>query len=262
MPVLKEILGNKIIEIEELKTSRKNRLVTGRYGGPSFYDALSGSENLAVIGEIKMKSPSQGVMAEGEDPVRIAETYGRSGVSAISVLTDGKFFGGSFGILKMISGKVKLPLLCKDFIIDRVQVDMALESGASAVLLITEILDDIKLQDLYGYAGSLGLDCLVEAHFRENVERAVKLPSKIIGINNRDIDTLEENPGLALQMAGLIPPGIIKLGLSSCRSRSDAVLMAEEGLDGILVGGALMKSPDRSHAAAEFLNIKRRSREV
>ncbi len=259
MSKLEEILSNKMNEIEDLKASFRGSKDGGKYKGPSFLDSLKNSSNLAVIAEVKMKSPSQGALAAGgEDPVEIAGIFDEAGVNAISVLTDRKFFDGNFDILKKISGSVKSPLLCKDFIVDRVQIDMALLNGASAVLLITEILDDDKLADLYGYALSKGLDALVEAHFQENVRRALDLKAGIIGINNRNLDTLEENPLNAVILSRLIPAGTVRLSLSSCKNRTDAVNLAEAGLDGVLVGGAVMKAGDRKAAISQFLNIPKR----
>ncbi len=257
MGKLEEIIISKMNEIRELKAADSICSAAERYEGPSFLHSLKDSTSLAVIAEVKMKSPSQGIMSRGADHLEIARIFDEAGVNAISVLTDKKFFDGSFNILRNISRFVKSPLLCKDFILDRVQIDMALWNGASAVLLITEILDDGKLADLYGYALKLGLDVLVEAHFPENIKRAIDLKASIIGINNRDLDTLEENPDNALLLSMLIPEGIVKLSLSSCKNRSDALRLARAGLDGVLIGGALMKSNDWRQAIMQFLNIPR-----
>jgi indole-3-glycerol phosphate synthase len=255
MSILDDIMENKRKEVQGYKNLYGEHIAKDYESAGSFIDALRKPENLAVIAEIKRKSPSQGKMAEEEDPVEIAGLYEASGVNAISVLTDQKFFGGSFDVLEKISHKVKIPLLCKDFIIDRIQIDLAAISSASAVLLITEILDDESLLDLYEYAGSLGLDALVEAYFPQNVKRAVELGAEIIGINNRNHTTLEENPRHAEELAHHIPSGIVKLSLSSCKDSEDAIRIAKAGFDGILVGGVIMKSKDRSAAIKNFLNI-------
>lgn len=262
MSKLEEIISNKRDEIPGLKAALIDRHCNPlkKYSGQSFLESLKNTPDLALIAEVKRKSPSQGSMAGGEDPVEIARIFGEAGVNAISVLTDRRFFGGDFDILRDISASVKEPLLCKDFIIDRVQVDMALASGASAVLLITEALDDALLENLYVYTKSLGLDALVEAHFSRNVKRAVDLGARIIGINNRNLDTLEENPGNAAALSALIPEGRLKLSLSSCRTRADAEGLAEAGLDGVLIGGAVMAAKDRKAAVLQFLNIRKGGR--
>ena len=209
MSKLEEIISNKRDEIPGLKAALIDRHCNPlkKYSGQSFFESLKNTPDLALIAEVKRKSPSQGSMAGGEDPAEIARIFGEAGVNAISVLTDRRFFGGDFDILRDISASVKaVPLLCKDFIIDRVQVDLALANGASAVLLITEALDDdALLENLYVYIKSLGLDALVEAHFSRNVKRAVDLGARIIGINNRNLDTLEENPGMRKRCRPLYP---------------------------------------------------------
>ncbi len=255
MSILDDIMENKRNEVRLYKNLYGEHIDQAYKSKGSFLEALRKFENLALIAEIKRKSPSQGKMAEEEDPVEIAGLYEASGVNAVSVLTDQKFFGGDFDVLEKISHNIKIPLLCKDFIIDRIQIDLALISGASAVLLITEIMDDKSLLDLYEYAGSLGMDALVEAHFPQNVKRAAELGAEIIGINNRNLANLEENPRHAEELAPLIPSGIVKLSLSSCKDREDAIRFAKAGFDGILVGGVIMKSRDRSAAIKNFLNI-------
>ncbi|MGA2142495.1 MAG: indole-3-glycerol phosphate synthase TrpC, partial [Brevinematales bacterium] len=167
MSKLEEIISNKRGEIPGLKEALSGGRYPSlkKYSGPSFLESLKNTPDFALIAEVKRKSPSQGSMAGGENPVEIARIFDEAGVNAISVLTDRKYFDGDFSILRDISSSVKAPLLCKDFIIDRVQVDMALASGAAAVLLITEALDDASLESLYNYTLSLGLDALVEAHF-------------------------------------------------------------------------------------------------
>lgn len=260
---LEEILENKRREIKEFKELHGEHIYSG--GGhdvPSFKNALSNEENLSVIAEIKRMSPSQGIMNMEESPVEIAKIYEEVGADAVSVLTDSKFFGGSFEFLKEISKNIKNPILCKDFIIDRIQIDLAKLSGASAVLLITDILDDRQLLDLYEYTYKQGIEALVEAHLPENIKRAVELQAEIIGINNRNLFKFEEDLKHSMKNVYLIPEETVKLSLSSIRTRDDALNIARYGFDGILIGAVLMKAFNKKAALNSFLGIPKSMREL
>jgi indole-3-glycerol phosphate synthase len=258
MDNLETILENKRKEVKDYKETHGDHLYTGEgRERPSFKNAVALADQLSVIAEIKRMSPSQGAMNMKDDPLDIARLYEQTGASAVSVLTDEKFFGGSFDFLKAISEELKIPLLCKDFIIDRIQIDLAKLSGASAVLLITEALDDHALEDLYRYAYSIGLDCLVEAHYPENIRRASELKAEIIGINNRNLFTFEESLNHSIEQAHLLPEASVKLSLSALRSREDMVRLAEANFDGILAGTVLMKAFNKKAALNSFLGVSK-----
>ena len=255
MAVMDDILENKKKEVQEFKEVHGDHVFTGGKPPASFYKAVKKDKTLSVIAEVKRKSPSQGEMAMEEDPADIAKLYAEVGADAISVLTDEKFFGGGFDFLREIADTVTVPLLCKDFIIDPIQIDMAKLNGASAVLLITEILDDKQLLALYEYSAKLGLDALVEAHKIDNVKRAAELDAKIIGINNRNLFTFEEDLKHSLVCREFLPDAAAKISLSSCKTREDAIFIAKAGYDGILMGGVLMKAFNKRAALNSFLGV-------
>lgn len=255
MAKLNEILENKRKEVDDLKELHGDVIFSGDYPVRSFYDALKQERNLSIIAEIKRKSPSQGNMAMAENPLEIAKLYDEAGVNAMSILTDEKFFGGSFEFLKDISQATETPLLCKDFIIDRIQIDLAKLNGASAVLLIADILDDKNLKDLYDYAADRRMDVLLEAHKPENVKRAADLNARIIGINNRNLFTFEEDLNHSLRVRELIPDSALKVSLSSCKTRDDARKLMKAGYDAVLIGGVIMKAFNRKAALKSFVGI-------
>lgn len=260
---MEEILENKRHEVQEFKDLHGDHIYSGgEHNAPSFKKALGLENAISVIAEVKRMSPSHGVMNMEESPVQIAKMYDEVGANAISVLTDEKFFGGSFEFLAEISRSVKAPTLCKDFILDKVQIDLAKLSGASAVLLITDILDDKSLLELYEYTYSIGLEALVEAHLLENIKRAVQLQAQIIGINNRNLFTFEEDLNHSRKNVYLIAEDTVKLSLSSFRSREDAVNIARFGFDGILIGAVLMKAFNKKAALNSFLRIPKSMKEL
>ncbi|MGC8765866.1 MAG: indole-3-glycerol phosphate synthase TrpC [Brevinematia bacterium] len=258
MGIIDEILEEKRREVSELKKLHGESLFSLRRNSNSFYKSLKQEEYLSVIAEIKPKSPSHGVMASEENMIEIAKLYKKRGVNAISVLTDSKFFGGGYNLLDEISKEVDIALLAKDFIIDKIQIDMAVINGASAVLLISDILNDNELLKLYEYAISKKIDVLLEAHRVENVKRCVELNPAIIGINNRDLFTLKEDLNHSLRVREFLPDGAIKLSLSSIKSREDAKKVMEAGYDGILIGSVIMKAFNRSAALNSFMKIEKK----
>ncbi len=200
-------------------------------------------------------SPSRGLLNGEESPLDLASLNAGTGADAISVLTDRKYFGGSFEFLTDISRAVPVPTLCKDFILDPVQIDLAKLSGASAVLLIAEILNDRELESLSAHAARIGLECLVEAHHPDNIRRASATPSPVIGINNRNLFTFEESLDHSLGWVHLIPEDRCRLSLSSVQSRLDAERAARAGFDGVLIGTALMRAFNKRAALNSFREI-------
>lgn len=230
--------------------ARAKRLAAGPAPGgpecepPSFRAAIHGRATLSVIAEFKRRSPSAGAIRD-DDPVTRAAAYRDAGASAISVLTDPDAFGGSLADLRAASSASGLPILMKDFIVDPAQIRAGRAAGASAVLLIVRCLDDVRLRGLYDEVRSLGLDALVEVHDPAELDRALALEGAIVGINNRDLDTLQTHRSRALDLLPRVPPGRIAVAesgylepehLSELRGRADAVL----------IGTALMRAADPS----------------
>ena len=202
-------------------------------------------ESLAVIAEIKRRSPSKGDLAPDLDPELHAKEYERGGASAISVLTDHGFFGGTVADLQAVRAAVSLPVLRKDFTIDPVQVYETRAIGADALLLILAALpDDAMVQDLQDLAWSLGLAVLVEAHDPDEVDRAVAVGARIVGVNARNLSTFDEHLDLVAELSQRIPTEVIAVAESAIRSPGDAHRMAAAGFDAVLVGEALVRSDD------------------
>lgn len=220
-----------------------SRIRPRRTGFP-FARALE-QEGMSFICEVKKASPSKGVISEDFPYLDIAREYESMGASAISVLTEPYHFKGSDAYLEEIADAVNTPVLRKDFVIDEYQVYRAKEIGASAVLLITSILDDRRLAEYRELAESLGMSALVETHTAEEVERAVSCGASIIGINNRDLATFEVDIGNSLRLRELIPDGVTCVSESGIKDAEEIRRLSEAGFDAVLVGEAFMRSPDR-----------------
>lgn len=215
-----------------------------------FFAALQspGRGPLALIAEVKKASPSAGIICPDFDPVRIAREYEAAGAACVSVLTDEKFFQGSLLHLAMIRSVVSLPLLRKDFIIDERQIWEAVTHGADAILLIVRILDDKALKQLHDVAVGVGLAALVEVHDEAELDRALSAGARLIGVNNRDLDTFEVDLGVTERLAAKIarhPEAKEKLVVaeSGIHTRADVERVQRAGAGAILVGEALLKNP-------------------
>ena len=213
--------------------------VRPRRTGFPFERALE-SEGMSLICEVKKASPSKGVINEDFPYLDIAREYASAGASAISVLTEPKYFRGDDRFLEEIADSVDTPILRKDFVIDEYQIYRAREIGASAVLLIASILNDAQLSDYRE-----GMSALVETHTRDEVERAVSSGAGIIGVNNRDLSTFQVDIGNSLRLRGSIPDGIVCVSESGIGGAEDVRRLSEAGFDAVLVGEAFMRSPDR-----------------
>ena len=208
----------------------------------SFRKAVRGRGHLSVIAEFKRRSPSAGVI-RNDDPARRARAYRRSGASAISVLTDPDAFGGSLADLSAAAASSSLPVLMKDFIVCPEQIRAGWSAGASAILLIARCLDDPSLVRLHSEAASLGLDVLVEVHDRAELDRALRLEDALIGINNRDLDTLGVDRRRALALLPRVPDGRVAVAESGYLE-PDHLLELLGLADAVLIGTVLMKAPD------------------
>ncbi|MDX2219412.1 MAG: indole-3-glycerol phosphate synthase TrpC [Burkholderiales bacterium] len=198
----------------------------------------------AIIAEIKRASPSQGVMKVDIDPAAIAMGYERAGAACLSVLTDGPYFHGSSVDLKAARAACALPVLRKDFMVDPYQVWEARAMGADCILLIAGAVPLADLLELTGLAHELGMGVLVESHRRDELDEALKIPTRLIGINNRDLATFKTDLGVSIELSARVPADRLVIAESGVSSADDVSRLAEAGIHAYLVGGAFMSSED------------------
>ena len=202
--------------------------------------ALAPRPDVHIIAEIKRASPSRGALAEITDPAALALLYQQGGASAISVLTEGRRFGGSLQDLEMVRDAVQVPVLRKDFIADPYQVLEARAAGADLVLLIVAALDQPTLDSLFRLVNNLGMTPLVECHSADEVDRALDLGADLIGVNARDLSTFELDKDLFGSLADQIPSGVIRVAESAVKTPEDVAHYRAAGADVVLVGEALV----------------------
>ncbi|MFI8705798.1 indole-3-glycerol phosphate synthase TrpC [Bacillus sp. NPDC077411] len=208
------------------------------------YSLVEALQKFTVIAEIKRASPSKGDMNLHVDVVKQAELYETNGAGAISVLTDSQFFKGSFHDLETARAHVNVPLLCKDFIIDRIQIDQAYDAGANLILLIVAALTKEKLFALYTYVKELGLEAIVEIHNEEELETALELNPDVIGVNNRNLKTFEVDLRITEQLGKrLNEQNVLWISESGIHTKEDIIRVKKAGAKGILVGEAFMTAP-------------------
>jgi len=207
---------------------------------------------LAVIAEVKRRSPSLGPLVDHLDVPDLVEAYAAGGATALSVLTDAVFFGGSPEDLQAARGSVALPVLRKDFTVDPVDVVDAAQMGADAVLLIAAVLDDAALRACASVATACSLDVIVEVHDRAELERALEVGATVVGVNQRDLVTFEVDHDRAVALAGEIPASVVAVAESGIRGAEDAAALAAAGYDAILVGEHLVRSGDPAAAVASL----------
>jgi len=254
--MLDEILAHKRREIESLKRNPELAapppLPAGKRRG--FAAAIRSSGEIRLIAEIKRRSPSRGNLRPELDPAELAFSYEQAGAAAVSVLTDTEFFGGSLEDLQQARRVCSLPLLRKDFLLDEVQIWQSVkEASADAILLIAAALGEQRLVELLAEARRFGLDGLVEVHSESEVESALSAGAEVIGINNRDLRTFSVDLETTARLRGLIPPGKIVVSESGIHFRRDVERLQALGVDAILVGEALMQSPDPAAKIRELL---------
>ena len=249
----------KPLQEEAGESSAKNSAEAGgRPGRYRFYRALQ-KEGMSYICEVKKASPSKGLIAPDFPYVEIAKEYEAAGASAISCLTEPFYFQGSDRYLKEITAAVNIPVLRKDFTVDEYMIYQAKAFGASAVLLICAILDDVQLREYRQLAESLGLDALVEAHDEREVERALEAGAKSVGVNNRDLRTFRVDMNNSIRLRNLAPEEVVFVSESGIRTSADINLLYDNRVDAVLIGETLMRSPDKK-AMLETLNGKPLSR--
>lgn len=254
MSVLDEILAHKATEVAAARRrAGADRLAdeARAVARPvaSLRQALLACPGVPVIAEIKRRSPSKGLIRADFDAEKIALAYQGAGAAGISVLTDEKFFGGSLEILRQVRAAVATPLLRKDFVIDPLQIDEARIAGADAVLLIVAALTDAALEALHRHAEGLGLDVLVEVHDEAELDRALALGSRLIGVNNRDLRSFEVDLGTTERLAARIRDAqVVLVAESGIAGPDDVARLTRAGARGFLVGESLMREPDPGRA--------------
>jgi indole-3-glycerol phosphate synthase len=245
--ILGRIVAAKRLEVEQRQlqtpqTALERQLATAP--PRDFRAALAAGPGVRLIAEIKKASPSAGVLLADFDPPAIARTYAAAGAAALSVLTDGPFFEGSLADLRAVRAAVELPILRKDFLLDRYQLLEARVAGADAVLLIAEILDDAALAGLLRESAALGMHALVELYDPANLPRILNAGARIIGINNRDLRSFTTRLEHTLELAPLVPADCILVSESGIRSPDDIRRLAAAGVHAVLIGETFMRAPD------------------
>ncbi|HVF64017.1 MAG TPA: indole-3-glycerol phosphate synthase TrpC [Casimicrobiaceae bacterium] len=259
--VLQRILATKAEEISAAKETRpladvdkEARAMPPARDFAASLRAKIGAERPAVIAEIKKASPSKGVLREDFDPAAIAQSYERAGAAALSVLTDRSFFQGSPDYLVASRNACSLPVLRKEFIIDDYQVAESRVLGADAILLIVSALDDAELQDLEGCAVDYGLAVLVEVHDGRELDRALKLKTPLLGINNRNLRDFTVSLNTTIALLSRIPSDRLVITESGILARRDVAQMRRHGVHAFLVGEAFMRAPDPGKALSALFD--------
>ena len=213
-----------------------------------FGAALRRPGEVAVIAEVKKASPSAGVLRADFDPVAVALTYEAHGAACLSVLTDEHYFQGHLDYLRAVRAAGGVPVLRKEFILERYQLVEAREAGADAVLLIAEILPGDRLKELHAEAVELGLEVLVELHDPPELSRVLDCGAKVVGVNNRDLRTFVTSLDRTLELLPRIPAGVTVVSESGIRTPADLLMLRSRGVHAVLVGEALMRAPDIGRA--------------
>lgn len=254
--VLERIITHKRGEVEQARLRTPAEALTEQlsHAPPvrDFVAALKAAPWMGLIAEVKKASPSAGVIKSDFDPVGIAERYQQAGANCLSVLTDEHFFQGHLDYLRAIRQSARVPILRKDFFIDRYQVLEARAAGADCILLIAECLDDCTLRDLYFYASELGMECLIEIYDPENLDRVLKLDPPLVGINNRDLRSFHVDLAQTTKLAARVPAATLLVSESGIKTRSDVQNLKAHHVGAILVGETLMRAGDIAAAVAEL----------
>ena len=259
--ILKKIILRKLEEIQDgcdkipLREMKRRALLAPET--KSFVGALQAKLDAgqsAVIAEIKKASPSKGVLRESFDPVEIAKSYAANGAACLSVLTDKDFFQGSNEYLQQVREAVDLPIIRKDFIVDDYQVYEARAIGADCILLIAAAIGDAQMSELTQTAMTLDMDVLIEVHNKEELERALRLPLPMIGINNRDLHSFEVSLDTTIEMLDMIPEERIVITESGILTKGDVARMRACHVDAFLVGEAFMRAENPGEKLAELFS--------
>ncbi len=259
MNILDKIVAEKNLEVAKLR-SRAGKLKQAAAARKDFRDfagALHRDDDIALIAEVKKASPSAGIIQKDFDAIRIARDYDAAGASALSILTDEKFFQGRVEYLQLIRDAVKLPLLRKDFIINELQIHESVALGADAILLIVGILDDAQLKGFREFATQMRLAVLVEIHDEAELDRALVSGAEIIGVNNRDLRDFTVSLATTEKLAAKLKRGMCSkytlVAESGIHTRADVERLAKAGTNAILVGESLMRSGDIGAKVRELI---------
>jgi indole-3-glycerol phosphate synthase len=262
MNLLSELVTSKQRRVDRAKESispEQMRTMAGqaRLGSRphAFAGALDESSKINVIAEFKRRSPSKGEIRPGADPAATARSYESAGGAAVSVLTEEDYFDGSLGDLRAVRKAISLPILRKDFIADEYQVYESAAAGADAVLLIVGALDDESLVRLRRITeDELGMDALVEVHTPPEMKRAAECGARVIGVNNRDLQTFKVSLETSVQLAPIAPPDALLISESGIESAEDIRCLRMLGYRGFLIGESLMRADDPGNALRAFLD--------
>ncbi len=253
--VLDNILANTQLELAARQCATPLSVVVHSAAAapaPRNFLAALALERVALIAEIKHASPSRGVLIDPFDPVALAQTYAANGAAAISIVTDERFFQGHLDHLRAVRKIVDLPILRKDFMLDAYQIYESRSAGADAVLLIVAALTDAQLRTLAELAASLGMAAVVEVHNAAELERALRIDPRAIGINNRDLKTFKVSTATTTHLAAHIPPGVVLVAESGILHAADVRAMGAAGAHAVLVGEGLLQAPDIAARVREF----------
>ncbi|TRW95550.1 indole-3-glycerol phosphate synthase TrpC [Candidatus Methylobacter oryzae] len=260
--ILKKILEKKAEEVAKRKlamtVANLEEVSAGVESPRGFYNALQSkalAKKPAIIAEIKKASPSQGVIRENFQPVTIAQDYAMNGAACLSVLTDKEFFQGAEVYLQMVRERCPLPVLRKDFMIDTYQIHEARALGADCILLIAAALEDGQMHELADAAAKLGMDVLVEVHNAEELQRALTLDTKLIGINNRNLRTFETSLQTTLDLKADIPADRLIVTESGIHKPEDVQLMLDNGIYTFLIGEAFMRAESPGQKMRELFGL-------
>ncbi|UCE83199.1 MAG: indole-3-glycerol phosphate synthase TrpC [Deltaproteobacteria bacterium] len=255
--ILDDIVARKKEQVFQLKQrlsqAELDKAVVSAPKPRDFISALRSGTKPAIIAEIKRASPSAGLIRDDLDVMAIAADYEKGGAAAVSVITEEDFFQGRLEYLEQTRAAVSLPLLCKDFIFDPIQILTARAAGADAVLLITAILAQDLLVHLLRMACSLGMSCLVEVHDAEELARVIETDARIIGINNRDLKTFKVDLDTTLKLCSSIPPDRVVVSESGIQRHKDLQNLAAAGVNAVLVGTSLMRADDPGRKLRELM---------
>ncbi len=252
--ILEKIVQFKKIEIEKRKIFTPLESFIDKIPDEkrNFKSALK-KGNISVIAEIKRHSPSKGVLREDFNHKNIAKEYEKGGASAISVLTDAKYFWGNNDHLTDVKNEVKLPVLRKEFIIDEYQIYQSAYIGADAILLIAKILEIEQLKKFITLANKLGMACLLEIDSKKELQKALATPAEIIGINNRNLETFQTSIENSLSIKKAIPAELTTVSESGIKKREDIIALEEAGFDSVLIGETLIREKEIGKKLKELL---------
>lgn len=257
MTILEKIIAHKQLEVAERKAAVPAEMLEAseHFNRPVFSlaGALDKSDAFGIIAEFKRRSPSKGAINENASIEEITKGYVATGASALSILTDSDFFGGSSEDLMKARLVNSRPILRKDFIVDEYQIVEARSIGADVILLIAAALDEKRIAELATFAASLGLEVLLEIHTREEIPASLE-NINVIGVNNRDLHDFSTDPMRSIELAKHLPEGITKISESGLDNAETIIKLRDAGFNGFLIGEAFMRENDPAAACADLIN--------